>query len=57
MREILVAIKNGNRYWRTIGEEKVAYLSQYDSFIEMRSSIGEPGDALSLTEKYVQHSS
>jgi hypothetical protein len=40
MREILVATKKRERYWGTAGEEKVAHLPQYDSFMGMRGGIG-----------------
>jgi len=39
MREILVATKKRERYWRTIGEEKVVYLTQYNSFMGIRDGI------------------
>jgi len=38
MREILVATKK-REILRTVGEEKVAYLTQYDSFMGIRDDI------------------
>ena len=32
--------KKRERYWRTPREEKVAYLSQYDSFTRLNGGIG-----------------
>jgi hypothetical protein len=51
MRKILVATKK-ERYWGTAGEEKVAHLPQYDSFMGMRGWYwGTAGDALTVSKK------
>jgi len=38
--------KKRERYWRAIGEEKVAHLPQYNSFMGMRDGMGTVGDTL-----------